>query len=558
MDFYFSKTKDITDLPGIHVIQDNLWNKHRAPWDDYGFVVTFQTLLVKDQKLLALGETKFLAKNFKDTSLLFTNNGNLIHETKSYKINDLLDSNNIISLPTSIEFYQKLKTTFTPEEAENYLSAVCDAGYFYDKYDSYRAWPGFDSSILRDGQTAEARIKKGFSIALGRYSPDEKIVINIETLPNSFEPIEFNFDNSKKLGSTNLNLIIGANGCGKSHILKHVTELITGVIDGKEKWPYFHKLIVAAYSPFEKFYTDNEILEALLKKHTPDNLKSRQLPPTQKKRLLNVNKYSYIGFRNESDKFSLDWPKEHSARSVLKIMRHDQDNWWTDQHRLDLLLNTLKMSVKFDTLALKSKSGDFIKVEDKYGAPIEEIEKILDFKAGIFFLKNDNVMPLSSGQIIYSYMIPALASEIEDESLVILDEPELYLHPSLEVGLISMLKSLLQETSSYAIIATHSAILAREVSQDGIKILHASQVGTTVSSPSFETYGESLDLILGTAFDDYQTPKPFQKLLDEQVEKFKGADEAMRALGEHIGDKALVYVASKFDPTDVEIVFEDE
>lgn len=54
-------------------------------------------------------------------------------------------------------------------------------------------------------------------------------------------------------------------------------------------------------------------------------------------------------------------------------------------------------------------------------------------------------------------------SEIEEESLLILDEPELYLHPELEVNLINMIKNILNETNSYSIIATHSSIIAREV-----------------------------------------------------------------------------------------------
>ncbi len=239
-------------------------------------------------------------------------------------------------------------------------------------------------------------------------------------------------------------------------------------------------------------------------------------------------------------------------------MQHDQDNWWTSQHRVNLLVNTLKMSVGFDALALRTKDGEFIKITDEYGVSVEEIAKTIDVKSGIFFLKEDKELPLSSGQIMYSYMIPALAAEIEDESLIILDEPELYLHPSLEVGLISMLKSLMQETSSYAIIATHSAILAREVSQDGIRILHSLPSGTVVSSPTFETYGESLDLILGAAFDDYETTKPFQKSLDKKIQEFNGVDDAMKALGESLGDDALGYIVSKFNEKETKVIFEDE
>jgi energy-coupling factor transporter ATP-binding protein EcfA2 len=558
MEFYFSKTKAVTDLPGVHLVQDNVWSKYNSPWDDFGFIVTFQVLLVKEEKLLALGEVKVLIKGIQDTSAFFIASGALVLGTKSYKISSVLEPDKVVSLGTSIDHYQKVKNAFPADAVESYLSGICDAGYFYSRYEIYRVWPGFDSTLLRDGQPAEARIKKGYSIAFGNHSPEDEISILIDTIPGSFEPIEFRFDNGKDVGSNNLNLIIGANGAGKSHILKYVTELITGVAEGKERWPYFHKLVVVAYSPFEKFYTDSEISEALLKKQTPEALKSRQLPVNQKKRLLKINKYSYIGFRNESNKFNLDWPKEHSARSVLKIMQYDQDNWWSSQHRVSLLVSTLKMSVGFDALALRTKDGEFIKITDEYGVSVEEIEKTIDVKSGIFFLKGDKELPLSSGQIMYSYMIPALAAEIEDESLIILDEPELYLHPSLEVGLISMLKSLMQETSSYAIIATHSAILAREVSQDGIRILHSLPSGTVVTSPTFETYGESLDLILGAAFDDYETTKPFQKSLDKKIQEFKGVDDAMKALGENLGDDALGYIVSKFNGKETKVIFEDE
>ena len=83
----------------------------------------------------------------------------------------------------------------------------------------------------------------------------------------------------------------------------------------------------------------------------------------------------------------------------------------------------------------------------------------MDFKRGFEIIRDGKAIGLSSGQLIYSYMIPAIVSGMKDESLLILDEPELYLHPTLEMGLIKMLKSLLKDSSSYAIIATHSAVM---------------------------------------------------------------------------------------------------
>ena len=150
-------------------------------------------------------------------------------------------------------------------------------------------------------------------------------------------------------------------------------------------------------------------------------------------------------------------------------------------------------------------------------------------------------MPLSSGQKIYSYMIPAIIAELEEESLLVLDEPELYLHPELEVGLMNMLQYILKETKSYAIIATHSAILAREVESKAINILRKNKGNTESNIASVETYGESLDIIISEVFDDNYMLKPYQieidkvlKISDMSIEKIKG----------YIGDDALAYALS--------------
>ncbi|MEH8158782.1 AAA family ATPase [Aeromonas veronii] len=175
----------------------------------------------------------------------------------------------------------------------------------------------------------------------------------------------------------------------------------------------------------------------------------------------------------------------------------------------------------------------------------------------MFFIKNDKALSLSSGQLIYSYMIPAIVSEIEDESLIILDEPELYLHPHLEVGLIDMMKHLLSATSSYSIIATHSAILTREVEKKAVKILRRKNGRTEISAPSFETYGESLETIVGEVFDDYTTVKPFQNDIMRYVSSEEDVDSIIKKIGFDIGDEALAYIASEIS-VDSDYLIEDE
>ncbi|PNK76630.1 hypothetical protein CEQ35_022650 [Yersinia enterocolitica] len=169
--------------------------------------------------------------------------------------------------------------------------------------------------------------------------------------------------------------------------------------------------------------------------------------------------------------------------------------------------------------------------------------------------------------MMYSYMLPSIMAEIEDETLLVLDEPELYLHPSLEVGLIKMLKRILKETKSYAVIATHSAFIVREISKNNVSILRekVSSEGeislthniTTVSKPNIETFGGSLETIMGESFDDYYLKKPFENDIDIKIEKYESIDMAINELFPLIGDDAQEYMMSLVEKQkDTEITLE--
>lgn len=557
MDFFFSKTKIVT-LDGIHLTQDHILTGYKAPWDDFNFITTFNLTFVMNNNSIQLGEIKLLANGYKDTSSYLANKGKLLSDGKTYEISEVLDPLNVVSLASDIKFYQQLNKILNTVQTMQLLQGICDASYYQTNIDEFKTWDGFHESLLRDGTSVEARINKGYQIATGQYSPPKQFDIEIETLPDSFEPLTFSFNSERPLGPTNINLLIGKNGVGKSHILKHLTELITGIVDSGKSWPYFHKLIVSAYSPFETFHTKSKIIELLTNKNAPDGVNSRELNKERKQRLQKTNKYSYIGYRNESGKFQLDWPIEHSARSLANILEFDYTHgWWEAKTRYATLLETLQLSIDFDTLAFTTNDKGLIEIDETFRKKPATEKRNINFRAGITFLKEGKAKNLSSGQIIYSYIIPALVAEIEQECLIIIDEPELYLHPNMEVALIEMLKLLLQQTNSYAIIATHSAVMAREVDKEAVSILRRTEAKTTVSQPSIETFGGAIDLIIGTVFNDYKMPKPYQLEIDKKIGSNGKVDEVMKQIGADIGDEALVYIASKFTAEDSDKFFED-
>lgn len=558
MNFYFSSTLKIEEYEGFHLLQDHIGTNYRAPWNDYDFVTTFKVYHCHNGNKEYLGLAKVLANRHNDTSKYFVKQGIPVLKEKVYQITDALNSSIIVSLAESIDYYQKLRKILEPKQVADYLEKMGDASYHYADRDRFKEWPGFDESILRNSSVSEAILKKGHQVAVGRYVPDDEFKISVESHNGTYEPVEFAFSNKGKLGRSNINLLIGKNGVGKTFILRRLVELITGANENSKDWPYFHKLLVVAYSPFEDFYTKNSLLDALEKKYMDRTRKTQHSTKSLPRRRLHVNEYDYIGFKNEKDEFSLSWPKEHSAKSLLGILQYDHKNhWWRDLSRFDILFDTLNLCLDFDAIALKTKGGELIEFQKSPSTEFigpKHLKEDFAFEEGIYFTKKGHILPLSSGQIIYSYLLPCLVAEIEDESLVIIDEPELYLHPALEIGLINMLKNLLKETSSYAIVATHSAVMAREVRKSEITILKKSNGRTEANKPTFETFGESLELIIGEAFDDYITKKPYQDTIDNIVSQYKNKQDAINEIAPMVGDEALAYIASKIEGnSDIEL-----
>tara|TARA_R110001583_G_scaffold117545_2_gene268685 strand:- start:1058 stop:2716 length:1659 start_codon:yes stop_codon:yes gene_type:complete len=551
MKYYYSESLVIEKLDGFHLIQDHHGTNYKQAWDDFGFIITFNLYYVNENKKRKLGPLKVLINDYEDSSLFFKDKGISI-ESKFFDITDALNGKNIVSIGEDIDFYKKINSLFNERLAEDILVKICDAGYFNDRYAEYSAWKGFSGSFMR-GSAASAILKKGFQIALGRYIPKKTFDITLSDLGDTFDDVCLKFDTSRAIGKSNINLLIGKNGVGKSHILKNLSEIITGVIDSKANPPYFHKLIIIAFSPFESFYTKSEVFEKISNRYSEtDEKENKKSEKSEKRKRLHVNEYSYIGFKNEDGHHDLNHPIKKSIESLIKVLQYDKENsWWKEQSRLNVLKDTLALCIDFDTIFITTNEGEEIEIISDLKTNL--LKDKIDFKKGIFFKKEGENLPLSSGQKIYSYMLPAIIAELEEESLLVLDEPELYLHPELEVGLMNMLQHILRETKSYAIIATHSAILAREVESKAITILRKSQGSTRSNIVSVETYGESLDIIIAEVFDDDYMVKPYQKEIDHYLKK---SDSSIESIKELIGDDALAYALSTMDEVD-DIKIED-
>ena len=116
---------------------------------------------------------------------------------------------------------------------------------------------------------------------------------------------------------------------------------------------------------------------------------------------------------------------------------------------------------------------------------------------------DDELVPLSSGQISFIRLAAQLSLFIENGSLVLLDEPETHLHPDLLTDTVAVLDKVLELSGSIAIAATHSAYLVREVPSSQVHIIKTTKTNRVeVVQPRLKTFGADVGTISQFVFGD--------------------------------------------------------
>lgn len=110
---------------------------------------------------------------------------------------------------------------------------------------------------------------------------------------------------------------------------------------------------------------------------------------------------------------------------------------------------------------------------------------------------------MSSGEIQILTSLLSLASVVKESSIVLIDEPEISLHPNWQMQYIDLLNKIFKKQSScHFIIATHSHLLAADIPIDSSSILSLTRNNKLelVSELLDSTFGNSAENILYNVF----------------------------------------------------------
>jgi len=523
-------------------------------WDDYGFKTSFNMIVVLDNRV------------YKDWAV------RIQIEDESYSAHYLdklcadgwdgvfpIPNKNYISQFSSIDFYKTLISLLGKNDASQVLINFKDASYMKNIKNDEASIElinknEFAYSLIRDTGSHKSYEESWILFVEGKTTDIQDFCLNYLDKNKQLKKIQFNF--SETLLPSDINVLIGANGVGKTYTIKVLTDYLlkVGIGDIKilenenishfDKRPNFSKLILTSYSVFEDFLVD--LNDEKIKENEKEN-------------------YKYFGLRtrdkldNNRIAMGRNIPSLDATKAIFNMIEEDSQfnhlDWWIN--KLVLAKETLKKAFDFDEFILEidnlidiNQSNNIVLVDNKNYAIIDEktsielkeiLIKNLSDKKTISFLKNGKMLKLSSGQKIFSYIVLNILGEIKEGSLIIIDEPELFLHPTLEIEFIGLLKLILAPFKSKAILATHSLSIVREVPANCVHIYKENDMGLSIENPPFQTFGGDMQRISTYVFGDSLLKKPYEDFIKNLLEtgKYKPS-ELIDKLSKDINEEMIM------------------
>ena len=341
-----------------------------------------------------------------------------------------------------------------------------------------------------------------------RLVNQESCIFKFNVSPNSNPP-------------TNIHVLIGRNGVGKTTILKNLTKAFLGMSEsevGTLSYLECDPNVIGPSIPSQEFATLSFVsFSAFDDFDLHEHLEESE-----------DGNFSYIGLKNRdgSNKgttelvsefiyyLELCWKKSLSFR-WKKVLSH---------------LNTDPIIKQSEIVALILES--YLQQDELDGSKLEQIKT--------------KFCKLSSGHKIVFLTLTALVSMVEQNSLVLFDEPEAHLHPPLLSAFIRAVSTLMIDRNAVAIMATHSPVILQETPKSCVSIL--SRVGAIqkIESPKIETFGENVGTLTREVFKLEVTQAGFYQLIEKISRGAGNLDALFELFDDQLGSEAKMLAMSIF------------
>ena len=442
------------------------------------------------------------------------------------------------------EFVRLPEGFFSMGQSEDYYEAVArmgdilrremlfglqDVAFNKELFQKYQEEKVMQRSLLRDVTSFEVN-GQFHRMALGgarltRYAFTYRAPTS---LYEGEDPMELSFEVEPQTEPpsgppTNVHALIGRNGCGKTYLIRNMVRCLQhrngpyGRLeyqDPQGQGAEFANVLCIAFSPFDDFA---ELIQ-----------KNSTIPAV------------FVGLNKRAQKEGWD------------LLEDIWNQFW--QHFENCLIAERKRKLWREAIEILRSDPTFRE---------ENIQSFMDDSENYSGKKVDDSVKkrireifrkLSSGHKVVLLIVTSCVAEIEERSVVFLDEPENHLHPPLLSALIRALSNLLMDRNGMAIVSTHSPVVLQEVPRSCVWKLDRRHEPRRLRQ---ETFGATIGALTDEVFRLDAEDSGFHKLLKDRVRSIEltdsTADEStakkdyrkiLESFGNQLGDEARMLLWS--------------
>lgn len=318
---------------------------------------------------------------------------------------------------------------------------------------------------------------------------------------------------------TNIHVLIGRNGVGKTFILNNMTRALVlknidvsenGIFKSKDEWDEeteespFSNILSITFSAFDDF--------EIVRQRRNATKGVRYINVGLRKRVKN-KKDEIVTITRDPDDLAL----EFSSSAKLCSRGVKAERW---------------------RKALTTLEADPLFAEAEVANLVNFPEESFSREAGILYRR------LSSGHKIVLLTITKLVEHVEEKTLVLMDEPEAHLHPPLLAAFIRSLSDLLINRNGVAIIATHSPVVLQEVPLSCTWKIIRHGYAAKATRLEIETFAENIGILTKEVFGHEVLRSGFHKMLADAAKDEDDIKDVVKKFDYEVGSDGRALISS--------------